>query len=108
MTNYDFFAKCYDEVMGDRAESAAWVQGFLKKYHPRAKTVLEIACGTGSVLQHLVKSYEVYGLDLSSEMLSLAKRKVPTGKFALQDMRSFKLKQKFDAIFCVYDSINHF
>ena len=107
MTNYDLFAKHYDEVMGGRAEDYALLQRFIKKYNPRAKTILEIACGTGSVLQHFAKSYEVYGVDISSGMLYLAKKKVPSGRFSRQDMRTFKLNKTFDVIISVFDSINH-
>ncbi|MFH1457277.1 MAG: class I SAM-dependent methyltransferase [Patescibacteria group bacterium] len=107
MTNYDLFAKHYDEVMGDRSKNAAELQKLISKHHPKAKTILELACGTGSVLQHFAKRYGVYGLDLSSGMLSLARKKVPSGKFSQQDMTKFKLKEKFDVILCVFDSINH-
>ena len=107
MTNYDLFAKHYDEVMGSRPKNAAELQQLISKHHPRAKTILELACGTGSILQHFSKRYGVYGLDLSSGMLSLARNKVPSGKFSQQDMTKFKLKEKFDVILCVFDSINH-
>lgn len=107
MTNYDLFSKHYDEIMGNRYENAAELQKLINKYHPRAKIILELACGTGSILQHFTKQYSVYGLDISSGMLSLARKKVPAGKFSQQDMTKFKLNQKFDVILCVYDSINH-
>jgi ubiquinone/menaquinone biosynthesis C-methylase UbiE len=107
MTNYDLFAKHYDEVMGDRSKNVAELQKLISKHHPKAKTILELACGTGSVLQHFAKRYGVYGLDLSSGMLSLARKKVPSGKFSQQDMTKFRLKEKFDVILCVFDSINH-
>ena len=107
MTNYDQFAKHYDEVMGNRSENATALQKLISKHYPTAKTILELACGTGSVLKHFAKRYDVYGLDLSTEMLSLARKKVPSGKFSQQDMTKFKLQEKFDVILCVFDSINH-
>ena len=107
MTNYDLFSKHYDETMGNRSENAAELQKLINKYHPRAKTILELACGTGSVLQHFAKQYDVYGLDISSGMLSFARKKVPAGKFSQQDMTQFNFKEKSDVILCVYDSINH-
>ncbi len=107
MVNYDLFSNYYDDVMGDRFENAAFLRRIIKKYHPSAKTILELACGTGSVLQHFAKYYDVYGLDISSGMLAVAKRKIPSAKFSRQDMARFELNKKFDVIFCVYDSINH-
>ena len=107
MVTYDLFAKHYDKFMGNRAEHAAQFQRLVKKYHPQAKTVLELACGTGSVLQAFEKEYDVSGLVLSAKMLAVTKRKIPSGHFLQQDMTSFKLDQKFDVILCVFDSINH-
>lgn len=107
MTTYDLFAKHYDKFMGNRDEHAAQFRELVQKYHPQAKTVLELACGTGSVLQAFEKEYDVSGLDLSAKMLAAARRKISTGHFSQQDMTSFKLDQKFDVILCVFDSINH-
>lgn len=79
----------------------------IARYRPGAKTVLELACGTGAVLAGLAKEYEVAGLDSSSKMLSVARRKLPGARFFRADMRTFDLGEKFDAILCVFDSINH-
>jgi SAM-dependent methyltransferase len=107
MTSYDTFGKFYDAVMGDRAEATKQLRGFIRKANPKAKNVLELACGTGSVLKHLSKHYDVWGLDLSEQMLAIAKRKVPAAKLSRQNMVTFRLPQQFDAICCVFDSMNH-
>ena len=93
--------------MGNRVENATMIGQFIKKSNPKAKTLLELACGTGSVLQYFTKSYEVYGLDMSSGMLALAKKRVPSGKFSQQNMTKFKIDKKFVVILCIFDSINH-
>jgi len=107
MTNYDLFAKHYDTVMGEPKAKVAFIEKSINQHKPNAKKVLEIACGTGSVLKLLENKYQVFGLDLSLGMLSLAKKKVKTGKFFHQDMTKFKINEKFDVILCVFDSINH-
>src|SRR5260370_7769068 len=107
MESYDRFVPFYDTVMGDRKESAQRLLSFVRTHNPKARKILELACGTGSVLQHFGKRRELYGLDLSSKMLAVAKRKVPRATLSRQDMTSFRLSEKFDVIFCVYDSINH-
>ena len=107
MANYDVFAKFYDAIMGDRAQAAEQLRGFIRKAHPRAKSVLELACGTGSVLKHLSRHYDVWGLDLSRPMLAIARKKVPQAKLSRQDMVKFRLNERFDVICCVFDSINH-
>lgn len=107
MASYEIFGKFYDDVMGDRSESAKRVSELLGASNPNARNVLELGCGTGSILKHLQDSYEVSGLDLSSKMLSIARKKVPQAKLSRQDMVDFQIDERFDAVFCVFDSINH-
>jgi SAM-dependent methyltransferase len=104
---YETFGRFYDAVMGDRAESAAFIHSLIQKHKPGAKTLLELACGTGAVLQHLEKHYEVSGLDISPKMLSVARNKAPATPFYRASMVTFELGKKFDVIICVFDSINH-
>jgi len=107
MANYDVFGRFYDAIMGDRAEATKRLREFIRKASPKAKNVLELGCGTGSVLKHLAKDYDVCGLDLSERMLSLAKKKVPQARLSRQDMVRFHSSETFDVICCVFDSINH-
>lgn len=107
MTNYNIFAKFYDAVMGNREKTAKRLSDFIRTAHPKAKSVLELACGTGAVLKYLAKNYKVSGLDLSEGMLAIAKKEVPQAKLYHQSMVDFSVPEKFDAILCVFDSINH-
>ena len=107
MANYDVFGKFYDAIMGDRGKATKRLREFIHKVNPKAQNVLELGCGTGSVLKHLVKDYEVWGADLSKKMLSLAEKKVPQARLSRQDMVRFRLPKRFDVICCVFDSINH-
>lgn len=81
------------------AEFAARV---LKKYD--VKTVLELGCGTGLYLFPLQKHVDIEGLDISKEMLDLAKKKGPA-KLYKADMSSFRVGKKFDAIMCMNTSL---
>jgi SAM-dependent methyltransferase len=107
LPSYDVFAPFYDAVQGDRAEHARYLRSLIRKHAPRARTVLELACGTGSILKRLWTHYEVTGLDLSEEMLEIAAEKVPGVPLFRGDMTSFDLAERFDVVLCVYDSINH-
>lgn len=107
MTSYDIFGNFYDAVMGNRAEATEQLRNFIRRANPKAKNVLELACGTGSVLKHLSRHYDVWGLDLSKRMLSIARKKVPQARLSRQNMVTFHSRQRFDVICCVYDSINH-
>jgi SAM-dependent methyltransferase len=107
MPAYEIFGKFYDAVMGDRSRPAEHLERVIRAANPNASNVLELGCGTGSMLKHLQHNYEVYGLDTSSRMLSIARHKVPHAKFFRQDMVDFKIDDRFDVICCVFDSMNH-
>jgi cyclopropane fatty-acyl-phospholipid synthase-like methyltransferase len=107
MPSYEIFGKFYDPVMGDGSESAKCISELLRVSKPNAKKVLELGCGTGSILKHLQASYEVSGVDLSSKMLSIARKKVPRANLWRQNMVYFQIDERFDAVLCVFDSINH-
>ena len=107
MTSYERFGKFYDAVMGDRGASAEQVMDLIRATKPNAKNVLELGCGTGSILKCLQDAYKVSGLDISEKMLSVARKKVPRSKLFRQDMVDFRIDGRFDVIICVFDSINH-
>lgn len=68
---------------------------------------LDVACGTGRHLEHLRRSREVVGLDLSPQMLAIARRRLPGVRLYRRDMRSFDLARKFDVVTCLYSAIGH-
>lgn len=75
------------------------------KYVPTAKTLLDIACGTGAQAKYLSERFDVTGIDISPEMLEFAKQKVPSARFEIADMTCFDLGVKFDVIVNLYGSI---
>ena len=107
MESYARFFKFYDQVMGDRSDAANYIRDLIEHYHPDARTVLEIACGTGGILGRLSESYDVTGLDRSRSMLAIAKKRLRHIRLLRQDITSFHVNQRFDAIVCAFDSINH-
>lgn len=106
MDFYKDIAKEYDLVMGSRDE-VAFLLKLIPKSHPKADTILELACGTGTLLKPFAGNYEVSGLDVSKPMLDVCKKVIPDGKFYHQDMTKFKLAQKYDVILCLFNSLNH-
>ena len=107
MVAYARLDRFYDAAMGDRTEMASYILRLIRRHKPKARTLLELACGTGAILKILAKSYAVAGLDLSPQMLSLARKKLPHVRFYRKNMARFELATKFDVIICVFDSINH-
>lgn len=100
------FAKIYDEL--------GWKE-FSEKLYPEIKkhiapkgTVLDIACGTGTLADYFAKDgYTVTAFDASSAMITEAKKKNKKVHFFVDTMQAFSVPTKFDLIVCMYDSINH-
>jgi len=97
-------APVYDLLKSHRdyAAEAAVVRGFLQQEVPQARSVLEVACGTGSLLAELGE-YHRTGLDISTEMLGQAQLKIgDTVSLYQADMRDFSLpKTDYDALLCI-------
>jgi len=71
--------------------------------------VLDIGCGPGNVAKQLcaVKRLEITGIDLSSEMLELARKNVPNGEFYLQDSRTASfMPESFDAVMLSFSIVH--
>jgi SAM-dependent methyltransferase len=107
MPGYEILGKFYDAVTGDRAGEAGRLHKLIRAAKPDASKVLELGCGTGSILRYLQQNYEVSGLDTSAKMLAIAREKVPEAKLFRQDMIDFRIDDRFDVIYCVFDSMNH-
>ena len=69
--------------------------------------LLDVACGTGLHLEHWQQDYEVEGLDISQEMLTVARDRLPGVPLHVADMADFDLGTCFDAITCLASSISH-
>lgn len=84
---------------------------YLKKlitFMPANAQVLELGCGAGiPMTQILSEHFQVTGIDISSQQLSLARQNVPQAKFILSDMVNLEFESNyFDAIVAFY-SITH-
>jgi SAM-dependent methyltransferase len=108
MAVYDPLAPHYDAVTGDSSTEAAFIHDIIQQRHSRAATLLDLACGTGSITALLAGAYQVSGLDISPGMLAIARQKLPgQTQLHLADMTSFRLDARFDVIVCAYQGINH-
>lgn len=90
-----------------RAE-AALVLSLIRERAPRARSVLDVACGTGTHLRELAASFDTaVGVDLSPHMLDIAKRHHADIPLHQGDMRNFRLDQRFDAVTCLFSSVGY-
>jgi SAM-dependent methyltransferase len=67
--------------------------------------LLVLACGTGGHIPYLKDAFNVSGLDLSKDMLALARKKFPDSRFHLGNLIDFELETEYDAMICLYGSI---
>ena len=84
-----------------------------KKHGQTPETVLDLACGTGTVSRHLVtRGYRPTGVDLSAGMLEVARARAAEEHlgipFVQQDAAELDLgPTRFDAALCFFDSLNY-
>lgn len=111
---YGRFAEFYDRLTVDIEYDkwADYLESAFLKFGVKPGSILDLACGTGSLTLELFKrGYEMTGLDLSCDMLSVAweksRREGADILFVNQDMRKFELCGAVDAVICMLDSINY-
>jgi hypothetical protein len=93
--------------MDDPLANGARVLGYRARHLPAAGSLLELGCGSGSILAGLTELTTLVGLDRSPQMLATARRKVPSARLIDGDMTDFDLGERFDIIICVFDTLNH-
>ncbi|GEO58138.1 class I SAM-dependent DNA methyltransferase [Companilactobacillus bobalius] len=105
---YNSFARVYSELMDDSLY-AKWAQYVEQQVSDKAKSLLDVACGTGDLTIQLADRFQVTGTDLSEEMLKIAAEKATKAKknipFVQSNMMDLFDFDKFDVITCFDDSI---
>lgn len=87
-------------------EATEFFEQIQKECQINAKTLLDIGCGGGHIDFHLKKHFSVTGVDISTNMLALAKKLNPEVTYIKGDMRTISIKDKFDAVI-IADSIDY-
>lgn len=108
MTKYgQSFAKYYDLMYSwkDYAKESEKLLSIIARHGNGKKRLLEVACGTGKYVEHFKDRFVVTGIDLSEDMLQVAKGKLPGIRFMQGDMLEFKLEERFDVLLCLFSSI---
>lgn len=113
MEAYSGFAEVYDLFM-DNVPYEDWCRylvHLLRRYGVKDGLVLELGCGTGKMTRLLAKAgYDMIGVDVSEEMLGIARQAESTGADILylnQDMREFELYGTVGAVVSICDSMNY-
>jgi ubiquinone/menaquinone biosynthesis C-methylase UbiE len=103
-------AEYYDSVYGfrDYARESGKIAGVIRqKLKSGGRRLLDVGCGTGEHLKFLHNEFEVEGLDVSEEMLDIARAKLPGVRFHKGDMVRFDLGCEYDAVISLFSSIGY-
>jgi SAM-dependent methyltransferase len=110
MSVFAAYSKYYDLLYRDKdyAAEARYVHELIQRHHPRARSVLDLGCGTGRHAQLLCEhGYTLSGVDLSEEMLQVARANNPRLSFTQGDVRSVRLGQTFDVVASLFHVMSY-
>jgi SAM-dependent methyltransferase len=104
-SHFNSLANDYDAWKEKASYYYGYVMAGLQAIIPPNRRVLEVGCGTGAILDSLKPSYGL-GIDLSPEMITVARQKRPHLHFDVGDIEHLSLKEPFDFIVMV-DLVEH-
>ncbi len=102
-------AELYDAFYAwkDYPAEAEKLDALIRRTVRGARTLLDVACGTGKHLELLRDRYEVEGVELDPAMLAIARRRLPGVPLHEGDMTAFDLGREFDVVTCLFSSIGY-
>lgn len=106
--SFDYYDKIVKEFK-DYEKECADINERIQEAFPGARTILDVACGTGEhalILQETY-GYEVDGIDLEEGFVNHAQKKCSHGSFTVADMTDFDLGKKYDVVTCLFSAIGY-
>ncbi len=111
---YTGIAAIYDALNADvdYNEIADFLIDKTTKYYKKPDMILDLACGTGKLSAVFAKQgFDTTGVDLSEDMLLVASERARKQKldilYLCQDMCKLDLYGTYDAVYCMFDSLNY-
>ncbi len=103
-------AEYYDALVAEKdyRSEARFLEKLVRRMgRSTGRAWLDVACGTGRHLEFLRHAYRITGVDLSAEMLRVARRRLPGARLVRGDMRRFRLEETFDVVSCLFSAVGH-
>ena len=118
MTHFRRYANYYDLLYKEKDyfSESEYIHKLIQSYSRNSKTVLELGCGTGKHAFHLAqKGYTLHCVDLSQEMLAIAKKELKSNypgltsqiSFEHCDIKALNPKKKFDVIISLFHVVSY-
>jgi SAM-dependent methyltransferase len=107
MMPYSRWARYYDalHVFKDYDAESQRLVALVDRLRPDARTLLDVACGTGRHLERLRTRFDVEGLDINPDLLAVARERCPDLRLHHASMEDFDLGRRFDVVTCLFTSI---
>ena len=100
----------YDKIYSSKnyqAEAQRLIALIQENLRSGGNQLLDVACGTGHHIEYLKEHFAVEGLDISEELLEIARQRNPDVLFHQADMIQFELGKRFDVVTCLFSSIGY-
>jgi ubiquinone/menaquinone biosynthesis C-methylase UbiE len=92
----------------DYEGEAARLTTLIRERNPQARSLLDVACGTGKHLEQFQGTFDdVEGVDIHEGLLAIARRRLGSVRLHVGDMRTLDLGRRFDAVTCLFSAIGH-
>ncbi|WP_413160137.1 class I SAM-dependent methyltransferase [Capilliphycus salinus ALCB114379] len=81
-------AYIHDVGFGELAEnSASFLLNLLQQQEQKKGLIVDLGCGSGILAQQLYRAgYEVFGIDISGDLIAIACQRVPRAKFHVESI----------------------
>jgi SAM-dependent methyltransferase len=89
----------------DYEGECARIEEIVRERAPKARTLLDVACGTGKHLACLRTRFACEGVDLDPGLLGVARGRLGDVPLHEGDMRTLDLGRRFDVVTCLFSAI---
>ncbi len=97
----------YDAIyhFKDYARECGRLRDLIYQAAPGARTILDVACGTGEHAKFLKRDFAIDGIDINEDYLRVARLKNPAGNYTRADMTDFDRGRTYDVVTCLFSAI---
>jgi ubiquinone/menaquinone biosynthesis C-methylase UbiE len=99
------YMKPHQKILASKAPKSSNV--FARELNPKVQKLIDLSCGTATLLKNLHSKFSGFGSDLSLEMLKLAQKKVTASLCCAKLTQLPFKKEQFSVALALYDTVNY-